>query len=541
VTTQRAEKDQGGGISAIWIIPLLALALGAYMVVYTWMTEGPEITITFNTAEGLVAGKTKVKYRDVDMGLVEEVRLTDDLEKVVAKVKLERQALPMLREDTRFWLVTARIGMGQISGLGTLLSGAYIELSPGAGAEGARDFIALERPPLTPTDAAGLRVKLTSERATSVSAGDKVLYKGYEVGRIESREFDPEKGKVNYVAFVDAPYHELVNSAVRFWNTSGISLTASAEGVKVRTGSLTTILAGGVAFGVPPGVTAGKPVEHNTQFKLYSDYEAILQNPFTYGLNYVVRFDQSVKGLLPGAPVEFRGIPMGRVERIMMEENLQESLVRDMQGEGDPIPVLLYLEPGRLGLPDTPQGVEYLQTGIRTSITNGMRATMQTGNLLTGAKYVGLDFYDGLEPATQGEHFGYTSIPSIASGIGQLEQKLAAVLDKVQELPLETTVDTANAALGNLNQNLASLQKILDSQSTQELPADLEAMLEEIRIVVSGLAPDSDLYQSLNSSLLRLNKSLGNLEALTRTLAAQPNAAVMPSSAKPDPIPEVTQ
>ena len=121
------------------------------MVVHTWMTEGPDITITFKTAEGLVAGKTKVKYRDVDMGLVEEVRLSDDLEKVVAKVKLERQALPMLRDDTRFWVVTARIGMGQISGLGTLLSGAYIELSPGTGKpKGTRDFIATEQ---TPADA----------------------------------------------------------------------------------------------------------------------------------------------------------------------------------------------------------------------------------------------------------------------------------------------------------------------------------------------------------------------------------------------------
>jgi paraquat-inducible protein B len=540
VTTREAEVGQRGRISAIWIIPLLALALGAYMVVYTWMTEGPEINITFKTAEGLEAGKTKIKYRDVDMGLVEEVRLSDDLAKVVARVKLERQALPLLRDDTRFWVVTARIGMGQISGLGTLLSGAYIELAPGSGAEGARDFVALDRPPMTPTDAAGLRLKLTGERATSVSAGDSVLYKGYEVGRIESRDFDAEEGRVNYVVFIDAPYHSLVNSAVRFWDVSGISLTANADGVRLETGSLSTILTGGVAFGLPPGVAAGAPVQHNTEFRLYANYDAILQNPFKNSINYVVQFDQSVKGLAPGAPVEFRGLAVGKVERIMVKESLEETLMKDLEGKGDPIPVLIYLEPGRLGMPDAPQSIGYMQKGIQTGITNGMRASLETGNLLTGAKYISLDYYDDLQPAAQGEYLGYTTIPTIASGIGQLEQKLAAVLDKVQALPLEATVANATSALGSLDSNLESLQKILDAQSTRQLPDELNATLEEIRMAVSGLSPDSDLYQSLDSSLRSLNKALGNLEALSRTLATQPNAAIMPSSAEPDPIPEVT-
>jgi paraquat-inducible protein B len=169
-----------------------------------------------------------------------------------------------------------------------------------------------------------------------------------------------------------------------------------------------------------------------------------------------------------------------------------------------------------------------------------MRATLQTGNLISGAKLIGLDYYEDAEPATEGEYAGYPTIPTVATGFGQLEQRLAAVLEKVDALPLEDTVATANAALGNLNDNLQSLEKILDAQSTQQLPAELEATLEEIRLAVSGLAPDSDLYQSLSSSLLRLNRSLGNLEALTRTLATQPNAAVMPTSAEPDPIPEVT-
>jgi paraquat-inducible protein B len=540
VTTQEAEVGQRGGISAIWIIPLLALALGAYMVVYTWMTEGPEITITFKTAEGLEAGKTKVKYRNVTLGVVEEVKLSNDLEKVVAKVKLERQALELLKEDTSFWVVTARIGMGQISGLGTLLSGAYIELAPGVGAVGARDFVALERPPLTPADAPGLRLHLFSEKATSVSAGDSVLYNGYKVGRIESREFDPERRKILYVIFIDAPFHKLVSSTTRFWDVSGVSLSLNTEGVRLETGSLDTVLAGGVAFSVPPGVDNGEPVQSQAEFQLYKSYRDILDNPFKHGVHYVMLFEQSIKGLLPGAPVEFRGIPLGHVVRVMVKESVDINVATDREGEGDPIPVLIYLEPGRMEMADTAASVEFLHEAIRRGVTNGMRASLESGNLLTGAKYISVDYFPGAGPSATSEFAGYPTIPTVASGLGQLQYQLSAVLDKVNDLPLEDTVASANAALSSLNDNLESLGKILAARSTQELPAELEATLEEIRIAVSGLAPDSELYQSLDSSLSRLNNSLGNLETLSRTLAAQPNAAIMPSTSEPDPIPEVT-
>ena len=195
-----------------------------------------------------------------------------------------------------------------------------------------------------------------------------------------------------------------------------------------------------MAFDTPPDVPEGGPVEHNAEFKLYKDYDAILQNPFKHRFNVVVRFGQSVKGLLPGAPVEFRGIQLGTVERIMLEENLQENLVEGMRARGSPIPVLLRLEPGRIGLPDSPKGVEYLTTALRTGIPIGMRATLQTGNLISGAKLIGLDYYEDAEPASEGEYVGYPTIPTVASGIGQLEQKLAAVLEKVNALPLEDTV-----------------------------------------------------------------------------------------------------
>jgi len=539
VTTEQAEISRGRTFSGIWLIPLLALVLGIYLVAHTWLNEGPEIEISFMTADGLEQGKTKVKYRNVDMGVVEEVRLNDAFDGVIAKVKLDRQALPLLREDTRFWVVTARVGADNVSGLDTLLSGAYLQLTPGTGAKEARSFVGLEQPPETPTGAPGLRLQLTSDRASSVSTGDAVLFKGYKVGRVESMQFNPVDQHVHYEIFIDAPYHELVNSSVRFWDVSGVSISADASGFKVETGAMDTILFGGVTFGVPSGFYAGDAVAQNTEFKLHTSYEDILANPFRHGTYYVVSFDQSIKGLLPGAPVEFRGIQIGKVERIMLKEGLAVTKSLGEQGKGISFPILIYIEPGRMELPDSEDSIATMRESVEIGVTNGLRATMASGNLLTGSKYISIDFFEGAKAASLGSFMEYTTIPTIDSGLAQLDQKVNALLDNINALPLADTVASANTAIASLNQNLASLQSILENQSTQQLPANLNETLEELRDAVDNLSPDSQAGQSLNSSLLSLNRTLGNLENLTRTLSGQPNAVLLPSTPVPDPIPEV--
>jgi paraquat-inducible protein B len=541
VTTEQAEITQGRRISGIWLIPLLALVLGIYMVIHSWMTQGPEIEIAFKTASGLEQGKTKIKYRNVDMGVVQEVRLNDDYDGVIATVKLDRQAAALLRDDTHFWVVTARVGAGNVSGLDTLLSGAYIQLAPGLGKKGKRKFIALEQPPLTPADAPGLRLQLTSDNASSVTPGDTVLYKGYKVGRIETRTFNPEDRQVHYQIFIDAPYHTLVDSNVRFWDVSGVSLSANASGFRVETGSLDTVLFGGVSFGVPEGVKEGEAVAHNTEFKLYSSYEEILENPFVYGTYFVVSFKQSVKGLLPGAPVEFRGIQIGRVERIMLKEGQAQNLKQGDEGKGSPIPILIYVEPGRMELPDKASSIDALKESLELGVDNGLRASMESGNLLTGAKYISIDFYPEAKAAALGTFMTYTTIPSIETGLAQLAQSVNSILDTLNKLPLEDTVAGANTALTTLNQSLESLQSILDNQSAQQLPVQLDETLQNLQEAMSGLSPNSETYQSLNSSLLSLNRTMSNLEALTRKLSENPNAVILPSSPAPDPIPEVSK
>jgi paraquat-inducible protein B len=538
MTTAQPEIRKDRAFNPIWLIPVIAVVLGVWMVVHSWMTEGPEIQIAFNTAEGLTAGKTKIKYRNVVMGLVQEVILTDDLQGVIAKVKLERQALPMLRDDTRFWVVTARISLGNVSGLDTLLSGAYIELSPGDGKVGQRKFTALEKPPLTPDNAPGLRLKLYSDKADSVSAGDVVLYKGYRVGRVESLDFDADRRQARYVIFIDAPFHELINSSVRFWNISGISVSAGADGFKITTGSMDTVLLGGVTFGIPPGIPEGDPVQHNAEFTLYENYEEILKHPYSKGTYFVVAFSQSIKGLLPNAPVEYRGIPVGRVKRILMKELMEAGADPSLEGSGLAIPVLIYLEPGRMSLPDVDSSVQALRRSISLGVQNGMRATLASGSLLTGAKYINIDYFPEQEELEVGQWQEYTTIPTIGTGLDQIEVKVNELLDKFNEMPLEDTVANANAAIVELDKTLSALTVILEDQGTLALPGELNATLRELRATLNGLTPDSPLYQNVNATLLQLNRTLSNVESLTRTLSAQPNAAVMPSRLPQDVIPE---
>lgn len=531
--TEHATVSKSRKISGIWFIPLLALVLGAYVVIHNWMTQGPSIEIAFKTADGLEEGKTKIKYRNVEMGLVNEVRLNDQLNGVIAKVKMEPQSAPLLLKDTGFWVVTARVGLGNITGLDTLLTGAYIELAPGSDKTEARTFVGLDRPPLTPADAPGLRLKMTSNHASSVSAGDTVLYKGYKVGRVETMTFDPKDKLVHYQIFIDDPYHELVNSNVRFWDISGVSVSTGASGFKVQTGSIETILFGGVTFGVPLGVKEGDPVAKNSTFKLYKSYKAVLENPFRYGTYYVVSFTHTVKGLSPGAPVEFRGIKVGNVVRILFKEGQAEQIDAGHEGEGAPIPVLVYVEPGRMELSDTKASLTIVEETIRLGVGNGLRASMERGNLLTGAQYINIDYYPAAEEADLGTFMQYTTIPTIETGLAQLEEKVTSILDTINALPLADTVAT-------LNQNLVSLQSILDNQSTQELPTHLDQTVQELRAVIGSLSPNSDAAQTLDSSLLSLNRTLANLESLTGTLSRQPSAVIFPSSPEVDPIPEVT-
>ena len=525
--------DKRNRLSVIWIVPLVALALGLWMVVDKKMSEGPLIQVSFKTAEGIDAAKTKVKYLNVEVGQVEAISLNDSMDGVLASVRIDHDAKHLLYKDTQFWVVRARVGAGNVSGLSTLLGGAYLELSPGQEKSTDFEYVGLETPPLTPAGAAGIKLNLYSEQAASVSTGDAVLYNGYKVGRVEGMGFDEAQRLVRYDLFIDAPFDQLVNSAVRFWNVSGISVNASAGGIDIKTGSLDTILLGGVAFRLPDGVEAGAPVEDGTDFKLYDSYAALQEQPYEYSLEYVVQFRQSLRGLLPGAPVEYRGIPIGSVTRIMTTELLADP----EEQRGAAIPVLIKIEPGRLGLADTQDSVDLIKHSLIESVPQGLRASLETGSIITGSLFINIDYYDSISSAKLGEFDQYSLIPSVETGFARIEQQLSDFLTKVNALPIEQTMQNFDGMVTSMAELMESVDELLNDRNTQKLSAEMTATLKDVRKILGGLSPDGQIFQSIEGSVSKINQTLYNLDELTRTLSDKPNALILPTNYPSDPLP----
>ncbi|MBW2315925.1 MAG: intermembrane transport protein PqiB [Deltaproteobacteria bacterium] len=513
-------------MSTIWLVPIVAVVLGAWMVIHTLRSQGPEVEIVFASGSGIEAEKTKIKYRDVEVGVVESVGLDEDLESVVVTARLDKEATSLLHEDTEFWVVQPRIGPAGISGLGTLLSGGFIQIAPGTGAPGRREFRGLDVPPVTPAGTPGLKLELVSDRAGSVGAGDPVLYKKYRVGRIETAEFDLAERKMRYGVFIEAPYDSLVTSSTRFWNVSGFSLSATADGIQMQMDSLQSLLVGGVVFGLPEGGKPGEKAEAGEQFQLYENYSAVNERPYRESVEYVVPFTQSLRGLRPGAPVEYRGIRIGSVERVLLSELNRTGL----SGKGAPIPVLIRLEPGRLELPDDEQGVAMLKAAVERAVGNGLRATLSTGSLLTGSLYVYMDVYPNEKPARLGEFDGRPTIPTIESGLGGIQVRVTSLLDKLNALPVEDLLDKAD-------QILADVDALVASPSAQELPASLDATLVELRSVLDSVSGDSAMQGRLLRTMTELDRTLAALRQLLRTLDDQPNSVIFSREPAADPIP----
>ncbi len=531
MTPPDATVSAGRSFSIIWLIPLVAVLIGGWMVYQHWQNQGPLVTLTFQTADGIEAGKTALRARNVKVGRVESVSLNRNLDGVLVKARIDPAAAHLLRESTLFWVVRPRVDTAGITGLETLVSGAYIELRPGDGDKGKRRYAGLEQPPVTPPGTPGIRLTIFSKTGHSLSVGDSVTYHGHNVGRIEQATFDAAQGVIHYELFVRAPFDELVSTGSRFWNISGIDITTSTEGVKIRTGSLDTLLTGGIAFDVPEGWPEGESAKDGDSYQLYANEAAITEQHFRLYTEYLLQFEQSIRGLKPGAPVEFRGIRIGTVV------GLSERHMGMMEDYSGQIPVLIRLEPGRLGQFD----VASIQQQLTRWIREGMRASLKLGNLLTGALYVDLDIYPDAPKALLTETDGIQVIPVVSGGLERIEQRVVAVLDKIQALPIEPvlmnadqTFVEAQKTLRQLETTLKTVNKLAASEDVQKVAPGIVSTLAEIREAAQGLSPDSPLYHELKNAVQSLRDVLNKLEPVLDTLNDKPSALIFDKSAQPD-------
>ncbi len=522
-TPTRALREEPRRVSPIWLVPIVAAAIGLWMVWHGYATRGAQITITMETAEGVEAGKTLIKARDVTVGKVESVRLSEDLDHIVVTARMNPDALRMLRQDTQFWVVKPRIGREGISGLTTFMSGAYIQVQAGEVEEPRFEFSALETPPTTYNVAEGLRLNLTGERVQAAQVGDPVDYQGYTVGRVETAEFNVQTRKQNYRLYIQEPFKSLVTTTTRFWTSSGVKLSLGAQGVTLDTGSAEALLGGGISFDVPEGLGPGEPVKADAEFMLYPDQDAARQGRFDRHIAFVLQVNGSVRGLGAGAPVEYRGVRVGTVAEVPYHftQTATDALANPA------IPVLIHIEPQRLDPNAMLADDAAWRERFLSLFQQGLRASLSSGNLLTGALLVDLDFYPDTADVALTQFDGVDVFPSVVGGLGQLQQQLSQLLTKLNNLPVEPV-------LVQLKNVASSLDQLLKDPGTRAVPATLQQSLTDLSHALNGISANAPAYKELN-------KLMRDLQPLIRTLDEQPNALIFNRSEREDPEPRAPE
>jgi len=536
---------RSAGISLVWLIPLLTVLIGGWLVIRTIAEKGPLVTVTFRTAEGLEVGKTRVKYKSLDIGVVEQIRFSEDFSRVEVRARLNKDAAHFLRRDTRFWVVKPHLGVRGVSGLSTLISGSYIEIEPGEGAPQTL-FVGLEVPPVVKSDEAGRRIVLLSKRLGSIDRGSLLYYQGIRAGEVLGYELANDYQSVLIHAFVSAPFDRMVRSSTRFWNVSGVNLTLGADGVRLQTESLQTLLFGGIAFETPDAQEGGAENIDGLVFTLHDDYQTIGEQAYATKLRYVLFFEDSVRGLAVGAPVEFKGIKVGAVTDIRLEFDEKKGSFR--------IPVTVELEPERIGN-RSPAFKKAPKEALQAMVKRGLRARLSTRNLLTGQMFVELDMQPKTPLRLAGAGGAVPELPTVPGGLDGITASVRNILEKVERIDIEGighdlrgTLKGANAianapqldkALADLAGSLASTRIILQKleQRAEPLAANLEQALAASRdamekaavtmkLMEGALAPDSPMREGALRALREVGEAARSIRNLVDVLERQPNAAI---------------
>ena len=482
--------------SIVWLIPLVAAIAGGWLAYQAITQKGPKITITFESAGGLEAGKTQIKYKEVELGKVEWIGLSDDLSHVVVRADMVKEAGKYLTETTRFWIVRARVAAGEVSGLGTLLSGAYIGMDPGQGGANAFHFTGLNKPPQVTTDVKGRRFKLKADRLGSVDVGSPVYYRQIKVGRVVDYRFETYGNAVLIDIFIETPHDRFVRRNTRFWNAGGFSAAIDSAGIRIDAESFVTLIIGGVAFETPTNLEPSQAAPEDYVFDLFDSRKSIYERTYARKELYLLHFTDSVRGLNIDAPVEFRGIKIGRVVDLKLEYD-QESL--DFR-----IPVLVEIEPERMVVFGQDESVD--DTALEKLVAKGLRAQLKIGSLITGQLVVEFGIHPDASPAKVVQTGRYTELPTIPAPLERITANLAQILEKLQNLPIEQIGDELLATVKGSNQLISSVR--LD-----DTMASLDSTINEARQFVQDLnkrvSPLDDTINEARQFVENLNKGMG--------------------------------
>jgi paraquat-inducible protein B len=487
-------------VSIVWLVPIVAAIIGGWLVYKAFSEKGPTITITFKSAEGLEAAKTKIRYKDVELGQVSAIKLSEDLSHVIVTADLVKQAEMFLSENTRFWVVRARVAASGVTGLGTLFSGAFIALDPGKPGIPTHHFQGLEEPPPVTTDVPGRHFFLEAASRGSLEIGSPVYYRKIQVGQVVAYRLAEDGNSVIFNIFINAPHDKYVHTNTRFWNASGVDFKLDAQGVRVDTESLVSLMIGGIAFGTPHVTEPGPPAEEEAMFILFNNVDEARERIYTVKRRWILHFEESVRGLALGAAVEFRGIRWGEV--------LDVKLGLDPQKQDFRIQVLIETEPERIpghwGHADDAarkQMLEYL-------VQRGFRAQLKTGNLLTGQKFIEFDLFPDAPPTQIAWTGTYPELPTVPTPMEEISTKFMRIIQKLDKLPIEQ--------IGNdLRDTIHGAKQLVESIDIENTIQKLNDLLGETQDLISDFR--TSVTPEISTTLQQAQQSLAAAEKMLRT------------------------
>ena len=520
--------------SLVWIVPVVAAIAALSLTLRTYLTLGPSIAVSWQTAEGLEAGKTEVRYKEVVIGHVSGIVLSDDHARVLVHIRLDQRDKDFAAADTRFWVVRPRLGVAGVSGLGTLISGAYVAADLGTSRERKSDFTGLETPPSVLHGQNGHSFLVHGDDLGSLDIGSPVYYRRIQAGRISTYKLDPDGKGVSIQLFVDAPYDQFVTRSTHFWNASGIDLSVSASGLKLNTESLATVLAGGVAFQSFDEGKASPQAEEGARFDMYRDVSAAMKPADGPELDLRMHFNETLRGLVVGAPVDFRGITIGNVKSINLDY--------EPTTQTFPADVIATIYPQRLGRINE----RFLEAGegrvnfigvLTTLVEHGFRAQVRTGNLLTQQLYVAIDVVPNAKPVKLDTSKQPIEIPTAPGSFDALQKQLTNIVAKLDKVPFE---DIGNELRDALHSTRLLLGK-LDTEIAPQARATLEQAQRSLQTLDRSLAEDSPLQRGAGHTLDEVARAAQSLRALADYLGRHPEALIRGKrgdAAQPPPQPQ---
>jgi len=499
-------QEKRRGISTVWIVPIVALVIGGWLMFQSFSQKGPTVEIIFKSAAGIQAGKTVVKYKDIEIGKVTDVTFTDGLDSVRVTAELKKNMKPYLSENTRFWVVQAKLGVGEVQGLDTLLSGVYIVMDPHKGDQSVRRFKGLDQIPVVSVGDKGHTFILKADSIGSLNVGSPIYYKKLKAGSLASYKLDPDGKKVTLEVFIKAPFDKLINDKTRFYNASGIRVSMNADGLDVQTESLVSLMMGGLAFENFPVHGRGGPVPKDFVFSLYENRKDAQKIHYKRELYFWVYFDESIRGLSVGAPVEFRGLKIGEVVNF--------SLIGDAKTAEFKIPILIKIEPERFSILRIDRSKQTNKVNVpifEKLIEKGFRAQLQSGNLITGELLIDLDMHPDAPKVEPRKEHGYYIIPSVPATLASLKNNLQAILDHIAKIPFEAIGEELNGSLKTFRtRTLPTINSTV--KSVDQLVKDTDQMMNEARknYIDSNAEINRKILKLLNEAT-RTTKSIKNL------------------------------